>query len=230
LRLPDAGVPRGPSIRISDLWGFALEDPVPSTSRGVGEALVLLASSSWLGDIPDDIDRIMRGESSFLRLVMTSPDGRHEDLPALEPMSAHRGRNPARQPPPLGWVPWRPGDEITSHFWLCANFALSLTERHSDDEPVLNRIADIGVVPGEPWDPAWFDVGMLEAISCGVDDALSDLLEVAKGPSPSEHAGRSRRATDGDYFGRALSALRDPSLIGVEALGTENGATGGLVG
>lgn len=220
VRVQGADVHSGIRTTISDLWGFTVDGPAPSMSRGVGEALVMLASSSWLGEIPDDIDRLVRGESSFLRLVVAPVVGQHEDpdLPALNPLSVHRGHKPTAQPAPIDWVLWRPGSEITDRFWSCANFALSLTERYPDDEPVLDRIADIGVVAGEPWDPTWFDAGMLAAINRGVDDAVSSLLRQARPLPPLQHAGLSRRDMDGDYFARALTSLRDSSLIGVEAM------------
>ncbi len=77
----------------------------------------------------------------------------------------------------------------------------------------MNRIAEIGVGPGEPWDPAWFSAGMLEAISAGMDDALADLLQTSRGPLHLERFGRSRQDYDFDYFGRALSALIEPGSL-----------------
>lgn len=208
------------SIRIADLWGHEAHGSTSQHNAGAEESRVIIASPTWVGEIPDGTDHLVRGDSSFLRVAISTEvhseeQGRsskkHHAACAMCALSVHAAHRASRSPPPMDWVPWIAGDEITNHFWSVAGFAMSMVEPHPTDDSIMNRIAEIGVAPGEPWDAAGRSAGMLEAISAGMDDALSDLLEAARGPVHIERLGRSRQDYDSDYFGRALSALIEPS-------------------
>ena len=207
--------------RIADLWGHVTHR---STSKdGSADAsCVIGASPTWVGEIPGGVDHVVRGESSFLQVVVSTEvrsdeqrrfaKMRHEGC-VLGALSEHSDRDAPESPQQIDWLPLTADAAVTNHFWSGANFAMSLVELQPEDEGILNRIAEIGVVPGEPWDPAWFSFGMLEAISAGIDDALADLLQASRGPLHLERLGRRRQDYDFDYFGRALSALIEPGSL-----------------
>ena len=209
--------PRGGSFRSRwiDLWGFVLDER-ESGADGSEPVSLLASSPSPVWNVPDEIEGVVRGESAFLALCTTVGWGNEDVCPivteglpdvTLEPASVHLGR-PAPPPAPANsWWPWKDGIEGTDDFWSCANFALSLTTPHPDDEEVLARLASIGVAPGRPWDPSLLPNGANEAIEAGMDDALNDLLEAALDPAAARVGPCSREAMDRDYFARALSAL-----------------------
>lgn len=213
------------SLRVADLWGFNVAEWA-SGERRPAQA-VLLAAPAWMGEVARDVGQVARGESPFLRVVVSAQrSGAGKGLTAEELTGAVVFASPAHDdgcslepPPEVKWMAWTDADAVTDHYWSCANFALSLVEPHTDDRQMLDRIGEIGVVPGEPWDAGWFSFGMLEAISEGMDQALSDLLAAAAGPVDLGGLGRSRADFDRDYFGRALLALADPSLLSVRAAG-----------
>ena len=89
----------------------------------------------------------------------------------------------------------------------CANFALTLITPNPQDEPVLERITEIGVGAGRRWDASMFSDEVGEAIRAGVDDALSDLMEAAVTGVDREPSPVRRGEMDRDYFGRAVRAL-----------------------
>jgi hypothetical protein len=93
-------------------------------------------------------------------------------------------------------------------FWSCATFALMLVEPHPEDAIITDRIAQIGLVAGQPWDPASLGAEMTEAIGIGMDDALSELMRAAARPIDPNFLRLSRADTDRDYFSRALGALK----------------------
>lgn len=90
---------------------------------------------------------------------------------------------------------------------MCANFALTLITPNPQDQPVLDRIAGIGVGAGRRWDASMFSDEVAEAIRAGVDDALSDLMEAAVAGVDREPSPVRRAEMDRDYFGRAVRAL-----------------------
>jgi hypothetical protein len=206
-------------LGVTDLWGF-------DVARWTGDVshptqAILLVAPTWMGEVTQDDDHVVRGESPFLRIeVTTQQQGSAEGLTFAEleravVLSSPGGDDgrPSLEPPlGLDWVPWSAGDAVTNHFWSCANFALSLIEPHVDDQRVLDRIGEIGVIPGEPWDAGWFSSDVLEAISAGMDQALSDLLAATAGTVDQERLECSRAEFDHDYFGRALRILAHPRL------------------
>ena len=209
------------SIRIADLWGHEAHGSTSLQNVGAEESRVIIASPTWVGEIPAGIDHLVRGESSLLRVAISAEvhsDERGRSSKklhagcAMGALSVHAAHRASRSPPPMDWVPWAAGDEISNRFWSVASFAMSLVEPHPADEGIMDRIAEIGVAAGEPWGAAGRSVGMLEAISAGMDDALTDLLQAARGPVHLERLGGSRQDYDCDYFGRALSVLIEPSL------------------
>jgi hypothetical protein len=197
----------------SDLWGFVIDEiAADGSTRGP----VLLASPTWEGDFPDDIDRVVRGDSAFVRLEscvgMRRPgdvagDGRIQSEYQLEPLSAHLGHPAPAPAPPLHWLPYHSGAETGDEFWSLVGFALSLTTPHPQDREMLYRITGLGVVAGRSWDESSSSPDVAEAISDGMDDALSDLMRAAAEPPYPALLHRSRVDTDRDYFGRALGSL-----------------------
>ncbi len=197
----------------SDLWGFAIDE---IAADGITQGPVLLASPTWAGDVPEDVDRVVRGDSAFVhlesRIQFRDPAdhalvGRIEHEFRLVPLSAHVRRPPPSPAPHLHWQPYHAGDETGVEFWSLANFALSLTAPHPQDREILDRIATIGVVAGQPWDASSLSPDAAEAIGDGMDDALSDMMQAAAEPFDPALLRRSRVGTDRDYFNRALGSL-----------------------
>ena len=197
----------------SDLWGFSIDEMGPDSDAREN---VVVASATWQGDVPDVVDRVVRGDSAFVHLEscigMRDPGGldpvrriQHDYL--LEPLSAHVGRRAPAPAPPPQWVPFYTGAETGDEFWSLANFALSLTTPHPLDREILDRIAAIGVVAGRPWDASSLDRDVAEAIEDGRADALSRLMRSAAEALGPDLLRRSRFATDRDYISRALGAL-----------------------
>lgn len=202
----------------SDLWGFVIDQIAPGDdARGS----VLLTSPTWVGEVPGDADRVVRGDSAFVRtescIQIHDPGDPAlvrsiQQQYALEPLSAHEGHSPPTPTRPLRWLAYRSEDEIGEEFWSLANFALSLTAPHLQDREIFDRIAGIGVVAGQPWNASSFSPDVVEAIGDGMDDALSKLMRAAAGVVDPGRLHRSRVDTDRDYFSRALGSLGSGSL------------------
>jgi hypothetical protein len=199
--------------RLIDLWGFLIDD---CAAADRAQAPVLVTRPTPVSDVPSGIGGVVQAESRFVVLLtenrwrdpFKAPGAEpvRADI-VLEPVSAHLGCAAPLSEPAINWWPWHDGLETTDEFWSCANLALSLTTPNNDDRRVLDRIADIGVVPGKPWDASAYPNEILEAIRDGMDDALSDLLEAASEPSAVNPGNVRRAEMDRDYFRRAVGAL-----------------------
>jgi hypothetical protein len=202
--------------RLFDLWGSVVD--VCAAGHRVRDPLVV-AGPRRVREVPMNVGAVVHGESGLVALLTETRWRDPLALPGaepvrpdvlLEPSSARLGhKTPPCAPADPCW-PWNDGLETTDEFWSCANFALSLTTPHNDDRSVLDRIAEIGVVPGALWDASAYPDEILAAISDGMDDALSDLLEATAEAGVGQVDHRPRSEMDCDYFGRAVNALRMP--------------------
>jgi hypothetical protein len=202
------------TVQSIDLWGLELvREVAPGHSK---DASMMFVAPTWIGDVPDGIGMIARGESPLVRLVALVPSNRNHPSPAgppgrpapVLPLGKYLG-DPT--PPPTGnprWKPWKQGTETSHAFWPCANYALSLTVPHPQDQAILEAIAEIGVVSGRSWDAESLPADIIEAIDDGMNDALSRLMRAA-GRQERPATSRVTRAKT-DIVGRALSAFLRP--------------------
>jgi hypothetical protein len=210
LSIPATDATSSRVVVTADLWDFLLDETGPDDHAG---RTLLMVSPEWTGGAPADVDRVIRGESAFVRIdVLTETDGpanldhvrMTEQKLAIAPASPRSGARPAT-PAAISWWPYGEHALTGLEFWSVANFALSLTTPHDQDRMLLERLATIGVSPGRRWDPGSFTLEVVEAIGEGMNDALTDLMRATSGPDPRPR--RSREATDLDYFHRAVGAL-----------------------
>ena len=66
-------------------------------------------------------------------------------------------------------------------FWRLASFALSLTVPVPDERGILERLAEIGVVPGGRWAQSALHRDVVRAIEEGMDEAITELMRAAEG-------------------------------------------------
>jgi len=155
-----------------DLWGFVLDNP-GSVEDGNDGVSVLLASPTWEGKLPKGVKRVIQGDSSFLGTLTRTQLFDPEDLPnvekiqkqyKLQPLSTYLGRTAPEPAPAIEWKPWKDGVETTDEFWAYVNFLLPFTTPNPQDKPVQDRMAKIGLVPGEAWDSSALGTDVSAAI------------------------------------------------------------------
>jgi len=199
-----------------DLWGHRIDAPRPVDE--VKTSRELIVAPTWAERLPYDIDRVVRGESAFVRLVVERPPGNHSagllienagQHVELEPLSAHAGRPAPPSAPAIPWWPYTSESETTEEYWRCANFGLSLTATNHLDVAVLARLAAIGIAPGAVWDPMVFHPAVREAIAEGMEAGRSALVNAASTHAAPAFVPRSRADFDRDYFARARGSITE---------------------
>jgi len=207
------------TARVTDLWGHVVDE---WTGRDSDANPLVIAADGWLGALPSETRGIVRGESPFVRCEMRVRLDEPVDLARvrkiqrgyrIEALSAWSGRPDPPAVQVMGWWPC-PREPLTSMgFWPLASFALSLTTPAPDDRGILERLTEIGVVPGRRWDASTMQPDVVQGIEDGMDEALTGLMREAgefRYPTPP----RSRDHADWDYFGHALASLRSNTVIG----------------
>jgi len=125
LTLPKIEENRFYTSQWDDLWGFVLDNP-GSVEDGNDGVSVLLASPTWKGELPEGVDRVIRGDTDFLGTLTRTQLFDPTDLPSvkkiqqeykLQPLSAYLGEPAPAAAPVIKWMPWKDGVETTDEFW-----------------------------------------------------------------------------------------------------------------
>lgn len=163
-----------------DLWGFVLDNP-GALLDGKEGGKFLLASPNWKGKSPKGIKRIVRGETEFMGTLTRTGVSGPADLPnmqktqqgyKLQPLSAFLGKPAPAPAPEIRWPVWVADVDKTIGIFRYVNFLLPFTTANPLDQPILDRMAKIGIAPGKPWDPDKMDPVLKKAIEDGVADGL----------------------------------------------------------
>jgi hypothetical protein len=191
-----------------DLWGFVLDNP-GSVEDGNDGVSVLLASPTWKGDLPKGVKRVIQGDTVFLGTLTRTQLIEPSDLPnvqkiqkqyKLQPLSAFLGKPAPKAAPSIDWMAWKDGVETTDKFWDYVNFLLPLTVPNPQDQPVLGRMAKIGLGAGAAKPGA----DIQAAMQLGMQDAQAELKKGATHITDPSLFFRSREDLNKDYFNRAL--------------------------
>jgi hypothetical protein len=194
-----------------DLWAFVLGN-AGSVDDGNGGIKVLLASPTWDGELPDGIDRVIKGETSILGTLTRTQSYGFDDLSnvkkiqqeyKLQPLSAYLGKSAPEAAPAVKWMPWVEGSKTSDSYWPYANFVLSFSTPNAADKKMLDRIATIGVAPGADWDPG----DMSDAIQAGQKDAIDALTQKSQTTTHVADFFGPREMIGTDYFDRALGVF-----------------------
>ena len=194
-----------------DLWGFVL-DNAGSVGDGNDGVSVLLASPTWKGDLPKGVKRVIQGDTDFLGSLTRTQLIGSADLPnvkkiqgeyKLQPLSAYLGKPAPKAAPAIQWKPWKEGSEITPEFWDYVNFLLPLTTPNPQDQPVLDKMAKIGLGANAAKPSADIQAAMQQ----GLQDGLAELKQDAKTVVSAALFFRSRKNTNKDYQDRALGTM-----------------------
>ena len=194
-----------------DLWGFVLDNP-GSVEDGNDGVSVLLASPTWKGELPTGVKRVIQGDSEFLGTLTRTQLIDPADLPnvkkiqreyKLQPLSAYLGKPAPPAAPAIEWKPWKEGLERTPEFWDYVNFLLPLTTPNPQDQPMLDKMAKIGLGAGTEKPSAEIQAAMAK----GMEDALAELKKASEHITDPSLFFRSRKDTDKDYFDRALGVM-----------------------
>ena len=222
-----------------DLWGYVL-DNAGSVNDGNDGGSFLLVSSSWKGDVPKGITRVIRGESDFLgSLTRTQVLGGKDDMARvkeiqksykLQPLSSFTGTKAPAAVASINWPKWTEGDEATIKYFNYVTFMLPFTTAHQDDQAIYKKMASIGLKAGSSWNSDTLDPEILKAFNEGVADAREEFKRLSEAQYDPADFFNTRKIVGTDYINRALGVYlgifgntTDQSVY-FTTVGDENGA------
>ena len=163
-------------IQIVDMYTFNVEY-IGARATGYQAAKYLFAGPGWAGPTPEEIAGVRRTEGRFMFLLGRTAVSGVEDVPAvtalqdqfdLMPLSAYLGQPVPDPAPSLNFPPYDPRKAASIGFIDYFNFLLGQLDPGQDERPLLKKWAQIGVQPGEPFDPETLEAEIRQAVAEGV--------------------------------------------------------------
>jgi hypothetical protein len=158
------------------------------------------------------VKRVIQGDTAFLGSLTRTQLIDSKDLPnvkkiqqeyKLQPLSTYLGEPAPKAAPAIQWKPWKEGLETTPEFWDYANFLLQFTTPNPQDQPVLDKMAKIGL--GANAEKPGADIQA--AMKLGMQDALAELKKGSTTFTDPALFFRTRKDSNKDYYNRALGAM-----------------------
>ncbi|TMV10095.1 DUF1254 domain-containing protein [Ruegeria sediminis] len=216
LTMPEIEEERYYTSQWDDLWGYVLDNPGSVNDGNKGHSF-LLAAPGWRGEVPKDVKRVIKGESSFLgsltRTQMLSAMGgmdRVQEIQQsylLQPLSSFAGTPVPEAAPTVAWPTWNEGDETTLAFFDYVEFLLPFTTPHPDDAAVYDEMAQIGLGDGKMLDSEALNQTTLDAMQAGIDAARAELQSLSEQSFDPALFFNTREIVGTDYISRAMGVF-----------------------
>jgi hypothetical protein len=203
-----------------DLWAHIIDYP-GSTNDGQKGGTYLLAPTSWKGQVPPGINRVIHGETTILGTLTRTAVFGTKDIPNMEkiqkgyqliPLSEYlkQPAPPASEKP--DWPVWNEANMTNAEFFRLTNFLMQFVVPNAIDKPMYEQMAKLGIGPNGNYDPSKFSPEILAAINKGIAEATSR-SSMARLP----HSSRAPITARATIWGRAIltvqSAWRPAALF-----------------
>ena len=145
-----------------DLWGHIIGYP-GSVNEGQGGGTYLFAPVSWKGEKPEEVDRVIYGETTILGTLTRTAVFGPDDLPntqkiqqgyQLTPLSAYLKQPAPPAAPAPDWPVWNEADMTNAEDFRLTNFLMQFVVPNELDKAMYEEMGKLGIGPGGDYDPA----------------------------------------------------------------------------
>jgi hypothetical protein len=202
-------------FQLMDLYTFNF-DYIGTRATGNGGGHFLIAGPWWKGAAPKGITKVIRSETELVNVVGRTQLFNADDLDnvkkiqagyKVEPLSSFLGKPAPAAAPDIDWIkPVPPAEERTSPaFFNELAFLLQFGQPpHSSEVALRKRFAEIGIVPGKPFDVASMSAETVAALKAGMADGQKAIdARRAKLGGKSDTLFGTRAFLKNDYVARA---------------------------
>ncbi|WP_240648376.1 DUF1254 domain-containing protein [Pararobbsia silviterrae] len=222
LTVPKIEKARYYSLQFIDAYTFNFAY-VGTRTTGNGAGRYLLAGPGWHGKVPRGITAVIRSDTQFAfvlyRTQLFSPDDidrvkRIQASYRVEPLSAYIGQHTSAATQPSDFIePLTSEQERSSlRFFDVLNFVLRYCPNDPSETALMARFAQIGIVPGKPFDSNALSPEMRKALEDGMSDAWTEFADFKKteldtGKLSSADGFGDRAFLNNNYMARMASAV-----------------------
>ena len=187
LHVPDAGG-RFYLLQFMDAWTETFADPGKRTT-GTSEAWFAIVGPGWSGKLPEHVIRLDAPTNQVWLLGRTQTNGAsdYDNVHAFQhgmrlvPLSQFPGKEQPPGPPAnLNRISGAtPPDRVKAmepaDFFAAFARAMQANPPHAADQPMVAELARLGLVPGQPFDPAKLTAEQLKALNEGAGAAAEHI-------------------------------------------------------
>jgi hypothetical protein len=174
-------------LAMLDMWTDVFANPGKRTT-GTGAQSLAVVGPGYDGDLPD-ADGVIRAPTPWVWVIGRTQTNGPDDYAAVHAVQDGYTITP------LHAQPYRidPNEDTTTEplrlvngmgaveFFTYASDALLANPPHASDFSILARIARLGIVPGERFDPRGLDAGVLDEIEAGAAAARATIAANSAG-------------------------------------------------
>lgn len=207
------------SIQCTDLAGFVV-DNISALTDGYSGGHYLIAPPNWKGETPAGIKRVIKGETYLMATPARTElfNAKDDTLNVqkiqqgyqAQPLSRFLGQPAPTPAPEVDFYPFVDGKTDTDlTFYDCLSFVLQFNEPHPLDQPILERMASIGIAPGADFSKLVTEHNdLIEGATEGMKDMIDTMNILAQKPfDPVETVVFGNRSVIKDnYMDRAIGA------------------------
>ena len=172
----------------ADLFAHIIDYP-GSTNDGQEGGTYLLAPTSWKGEVPKGINRVIYGETTILGTLTRTAVFSEDDVSKamkiqkgykLLPLSSYLKQPAPPAAPQPSWPAWNEDEMTNAEFFKLSNFLFQFVIPDEMDKPIYDRMAKLGIGPKGDYDTAKFSPEILAAINQGVADGYKKISDGAR--------------------------------------------------
>jgi len=203
LTLPAVEPDRYYSVQLLDLY-TQIFGYLGTRETGNGGGRFLVAGPDWHGTVPPGIDRVLRSESRIAYALYRTQLFDDADLSrvgqiqkgyGVQPLSAFLKQPAPPAAPAIEWPRPQPGMTNGLALFRYLDFLLALAPTDPSETGLMQRLAAIGVGPGQPFDESTLAPDIRQAMEAGIADAKQEFQQFQATQL------RTRKVSSGDLFG-----------------------------
>jgi len=189
LSVPEMEPDRYYSFQLVDLYTYNFAY-VGTLTTGNGAGTFLIAGPDWKGKKPKGVTGVIRSETDYIFVIVRTqlfgPDDlarvkEIQDAYHLQPLSAFLGTQAPPARPSPKFPAWAEGAQFDERFFSYLDFMMSLLGRPGPGEEELwDRLARLGIGPGNTFDFAALPADIQEALKAGRDEGFAEIEEFIK--------------------------------------------------
>ncbi|MDC0935145.1 DUF1254 domain-containing protein [Pirellulales bacterium] len=213
LGVPDIDDQRYYSIQLIDLFksSFAY---IGSRTNGNGSGRYLLAGPDWQGELPANIDKVLRCETQFAlavyRTQLRGPDDLDkvkniQDQYTVETLSDFVGQPNHEPATTIEFAPPPPDFDPGLTFFSTLSFLLQFCPAQPSEEDLIKRLSRIGLSTDSAFDAATMSPETQAALKLGIQEGKTAIASAASTMKVAEVLG-TREQLGNDYLKRAVAA------------------------
>lgn len=172
----------------ADLFAHIIDYP-GSTNDGQEGGTYLLAPTTWKGELPKGIKRVIYGETTLLGTLTRTAVFSDDDVPnamkiqqgyQLMPLSSYLHEAAPTEAPNVNWPVWNEENMTNAEFFKLANFLFQFVIPNEMDKSIYEKMAKLGIGPNGNYDTTNFSPEILAAINEGVTDGYKEISDGAR--------------------------------------------------